>query len=116
MRRVDGDGDEGYVQVTTAAGETIRGAACVITVAPIASLKTATWRSIPRSATPSDAAARNVSVSETPPAAYGIRRAPFAARGRHAARRDVALRPTIPSAAVGACSCLWNMTAVTQTR
>ena len=114
VRRVDGDGDEGYVQVTTAAGETIRGAACVITV-PLGCLKNGDVAFDPPLSDAKRAAVERLGFGNLNKVAMEFDAAFWDDDVDYfgAAREDVAGTPDDPVGGRGRMFMFWNLTAVT---
>ena len=114
VRRVDGDGDEGYVQVTTAAGETIRGAACVITV-PLGCLKNGDVAFDPPLSDAKRAAVERLGFGNLNKVAMEFDAAFWDDDVDYfgTAREDVAGTPDDPVGGRGRMFMFWNLTAVT---
>ena len=112
--RVDGDGDEGYVQVTTAAGETIRGAACVITV-PLGCLKNGDVAFDPPLSDAKRAAVERLGFGNLNKVAMEFDAAFWDDDVDYfgTAREDVAGTPDDPVGGRGRMFMFWNLTAVT---
>jgi monoamine oxidase len=114
VRRVDGDGDEGYVQVTTDAGETLRGAACVVTL-PLGCLKNGDVTFDPPLSAAKTAAVERLGFGSLNKVAMEFETAFWDDSVDYfgAAREDVAGTPDDPVGGRGRMFMFWNLAPVT---